>query len=117
MGYPEDARTVSRRFVCHYLDLFTTYYSLYNSVMKILYIVSTGYIVYMIRYKVRLEPVMTIVTTRFFTLSLGLPYGLFSGIDHACATELRHHRVLWTFYLPRSCAIIPQQYPAAFPRG
>ena len=36
-------------FATRYLDLFTTYYSLYNTLMKILYISSTGYIIYMIR--------------------------------------------------------------------
>ncbi|RYY81366.1 hypothetical protein EON63_15580 [archaeon] len=36
-------------FVARYLDLFTTYYSLYNSLMKILYICTTSYIIYMIR--------------------------------------------------------------------
>jgi ER lumen protein retaining receptor len=35
-------------FVARYLDLFTTYYSLYNTVMKILYISTTSYIIYMI---------------------------------------------------------------------
>jgi len=38
-------------FVTRYLDLFTTFYSLYNSFMKILYIVVTASIVYMIRYQ------------------------------------------------------------------
>lgn len=37
-------------FVCRYLDLFTTYYSLYNSLMKVLYISATSYIIYMVRY-------------------------------------------------------------------
>ena len=37
-------------FVCRYLDLFTTYYSLYNSLMKIAYISATSYIIYMVRY-------------------------------------------------------------------
>ena len=36
-------------FLTRYTDLFTTYYSLYNSVMKILYIASTASIVYAIR--------------------------------------------------------------------
>lgn len=36
-------------FLTRYLDLFVTYYSLYNSVMKILYISSTAYIIYMVR--------------------------------------------------------------------
>lgn len=43
-------------FVARYLDLFTTYYSLYNTIMKILYISSTSYIIYMIRY---MEPFKT----------------------------------------------------------
>lgn len=36
-------------FVFRYLDLFTTYYSLYNSIMKILYIAFTSYIIYMVK--------------------------------------------------------------------
>ena len=32
-------------FLTRYLDLFTTYYSLYNSVMKVAYIATTAYIV------------------------------------------------------------------------
>lgn len=35
-------------FCARYLDLFTTYYSLYNSSMKILYIASTSYIIYLV---------------------------------------------------------------------
>jgi len=41
-------------FVTRYLDLFTTFYSLYNSVMKILYILSTASIIYTIKYQ---EPI------------------------------------------------------------
>ena len=36
-------------FVSRYLDLFTTYYSLYNSLMKIMYISATAYIIYMVK--------------------------------------------------------------------
>ncbi len=36
-------------FVTRYLDLFTTFYSYYNTMMKILYIGTTSYIIYMIR--------------------------------------------------------------------
>ena len=35
-------------FVSRYLDLFTTFYSLYNTVMKLLYISSTAYILYLV---------------------------------------------------------------------
>ena len=36
-------------FVTRYLDLFTTFYSFYNSIMKILYISATAFIIYMVR--------------------------------------------------------------------
>ena len=37
-------------FVTRYLDLFTTFYSMYNTMMKILYISATSYIIYMVYY-------------------------------------------------------------------
>ena len=43
-------------FVSRYLDLFTTFYSFYNTIMKILYISATSYIIYMVR---RTEPFKT----------------------------------------------------------
>lgn len=36
-------------FVARYLDLFTTFYSWYNTIMKILYIGSTALIIYMVK--------------------------------------------------------------------
>ena len=36
-------------FIARYLDLFTNFYSYYNTIMKIIYIVTSGSIVYMIR--------------------------------------------------------------------
>lgn len=36
-------------FIARYLDLFTSFYSLYNTCMKILYIGSTGYILYLVK--------------------------------------------------------------------
>ena len=53
-------------FVTRYLDLFTTYYSLYNSLMKILYISATSYIVYMVKYT---EP--WVYLKRLFLLVVG----------------------------------------------
>lgn len=43
-------------FITRYLDLFTTFYSLYNTIMKILYISITAYIIFMVR---RTEPFKT----------------------------------------------------------
>jgi ER lumen protein retaining receptor len=41
-------------FVTRYLDLFTTFYSVYNSCMKVLYIFTTSLVIYTIKYK---EPI------------------------------------------------------------
>ena len=38
-------------FVCRYLDLFTEFISVYNTVMKITFIAVTGYLVYLMRMK------------------------------------------------------------------
>ena len=38
-------------FLCRYLDLMTTFVSLYNTVMKITFISVTAYLVYLMRYK------------------------------------------------------------------
>lgn len=43
-------------FITRYLDLVTTYYSLYNTLMKILYISTTSYIIFMVR---KTEPFKT----------------------------------------------------------
>lgn len=38
-------------FLARYLDLFTNFHSLYNSVMKVVYILASGYVVYLLRYR------------------------------------------------------------------
>jgi len=38
-------------FCCRYLDLLYEFVSLYNSVMKIFYILSTGYLIYLMQFK------------------------------------------------------------------
>ena len=40
-------------FLTRYIDLFTTYISLYNSCMKVFYLASTGTLIYLIRTKYR----------------------------------------------------------------
>ena len=40
-------------FLTRYIDLFTTYVSLYNSSMKLFYLLSTGTLIYLIRTKYR----------------------------------------------------------------
>ena len=36
-------------FIARYLDLFTSFYSIYNTIMKISYIAATSYIIYLVR--------------------------------------------------------------------
>ena len=40
-------------FVLRYLDLFTNFFSLYNTVMKVVYITASAGILYLMRYPVR----------------------------------------------------------------
>uniref|UniRef100_A0A7S4HZU3 ER lumen protein-retaining receptor n=1 Tax=Odontella aurita TaxID=265563 RepID=A0A7S4HZU3_9STRA len=100
-------------FVTRYLDLFTTFYSLYNSGMKILYIVTTGTIIYMIRFK---EPICstydkaqdTFLHWRYAVA----PCAVIATITHLIGSGFRRFELLellWTFsiYL-ESIAILPQ---------
>ena len=97
-------------FVCRYLDLFTTYYSLYNSVMKILYIVSTGYIVYMIRCKDTFRTSYDHSHDSFLHIKFGVvPMACLAVLTMLVRQSFDIIEVLWTFsiYL-EAIAIIPQ---------
>lgn len=99
-------------FVTRYLDLFTTFYSLYNSCMKVLYIVTTASIIYTIRYQ---EPICstydkaqdTFLHWRFAVL----PCLVVATITHLIGGKFSVNPIelLWTFsiYL-ESIAILPQ---------
>lgn len=100
-------------FVTRYLDLFTHFYSIYNSVMKVLYIISTSSIVYMIRYQ---EPICSsydINQDSFLHWKFAVaPTALVSIITYLIQTGFKHLSVielLWTFsiYL-EAIAILPQ---------
>ena len=100
-------------FVTRYLDLFTTFYSLYNSCMKVLYIATTASIIYMIRFS---EPICstydkaqdTFLHWKFAVAPCAgiafITHLIGSGISKFDLLEL-----LWTFsiYL-ESIAILPQ---------
>lgn len=99
-------------FVTRYLDLFTTFYSLYNSVMKILYIGTTASIIYMIKYQ---EPICssydksqdTFLHWKFAVA----PCAVISLITTLLGNGFKFSvlELLWTFsiYL-ESIAILPQ---------
>lgn len=99
-------------FVTRYLDLFTTYYSLYNSCMKILYIFTTGAIIYMIRFQ---EPIRSTYDKAQDTF-LHWKFAVLPCFIVAVFTQLLGHKhgfsimeLLWTFsiYL-EAIAILPQ---------
>lgn len=99
-------------FVTRYLDLFTRFYSLYNSCMKILYIASTSSIIYMIRFQ---EPICSTYEKgqdSFLHWKFAvLPCFIVAAITHLVGSnfQLDVLDLLWTFsiYL-ESIAILPQ---------
>lgn len=97
-------------FVTRYLDLFTTFYGLYNSLMKVLYISVTAYIIYMVRRTEPFKKEYDADTRDSFKhwhyavapcVALAIITNLFQGFNFV--------EMLWTFsiYL-EAIAIIPQ---------
>lgn len=97
-------------FVTRYLDLFTTYYSLYNSVMKVLYISATGYIVWMIRYKEPYRSKYDNSQDSFLHLRFGVaPCAVLAVVTMAIQQSLDVLELLWTFSIfLEAVAIVPQ---------
>ena len=100
-------------FITRYLDLFTSFYSIYNSVMKVLYIVATGSIVYTIRFQ---EPIKSTYDkgqdTFLHWKYAAAPCGVLSVVTHLIGSGFSDFSIidlLWTFsiYL-ESIAILPQ---------
>jgi ER lumen protein retaining receptor len=102
-------------FMTRYLDLFTTFYSMYNSLMKIVYIVATIYIVILIRYT---EPYKTVYNPSQDSFPhwkcAVLPCTMLSFIIHAYGSgrNIDAFSLLewaWTFSIMlESVAILPQ---------
>jgi ER lumen protein retaining receptor len=98
-------------FVTRYLDLFTTYYSLYNSCMKILYIFTTASIIYMIRYQEPIKSTYDKAQDTFLHWKFAvLPCVIIALITHLFGKHrFNMMELLWIFsiYL-ESIAILPQ---------
>jgi ER lumen protein retaining receptor len=99
-------------FVTRYLDLFTTFYSVYNSVMKILYICSTAMIIFTVRATQPFKSTYDKAQDSF----LHYRFAVLPAFIVALITHLIQHKfsikpldLLWTFsiYL-ESIAILPQ---------
>eukprot|EP00614_Pseudopedinella_elastica_P012976 CAMPEP_0172612186 /NCGR_PEP_ID=MMETSP1068-20121228/31761_1 /TAXON_ID=35684 /ORGANISM="Pseudopedinella elastica, Strain CCMP716" /LENGTH=220 /DNA_ID=CAMNT_0013416333 /DNA_START=147 /DNA_END=809 /DNA_ORIENTATION=- len=97
-------------FITRYLDLFTTYYSLYNSIMKVMYIAATGYIVYMIRFKEPWRSKYDASQDSFLHLKFAVaPCAVLAVLTQVVSMSLDPVELLWTFsiYL-EALAIVPQ---------
>mmetsp|Transcript_35003 Transcript_35003/g.53681 ORF Transcript_35003/g.53681 Transcript_35003/m.53681 type:complete len:228 (+) Transcript_35003:105-788(+) len=99
-------------FVTRYLDLFTTYYGIYNSVMKILYIGSTASIIYMIRFT---EPICSTydkAQDSFLHWKFAVaPCALIAFMTHVLGHgfSIDFIELLWTFSIfLEAIAILPQ---------
>ncbi|KAG7357487.1 ER lumen protein retaining receptor [Nitzschia inconspicua] len=100
-------------FLSRYLDLFTSWFGLYNMVMKIVYICSTAAIVYTIRYK---EPIKTTYDKSQDSFLhwqfAAAPSAVLALIVHLIGSGIKGFNVLellWTFsIILESIAILPQ---------
>ena len=99
-------------FATRYLDLFTTFYSLYNSIVKIVYIVATTIILVMCK----TEPIKSVYNPQQDSFPhwkcAALPCAFLAAVTHVLGSGLAGFDVqelLWTFsiYL-ESIAILPQ---------
>jgi ER lumen protein retaining receptor len=100
-------------FVTRYLDLFTTFYSLYNSIMKIVYIGSTASIVYTIKYQEPIKSTYDKAQDSFLHWKFAVaPCAVLAFMTHMIGAGIADFNVmelLWTFsiYL-EAIAILPQ---------
>ena len=100
-------------FVTRYLDLFTTFYSIYNSVMKVLYIASTASIIYTIRFQEPIKSTYDKAQDTFLHWRFAVaPCAVVALITHMIGSGAKGFDVLellWTFsiYL-EAISILPQ---------
>ena len=100
-------------FVTRYLDLFTMYYSLYNTIMKIVYIGSTASIIYTIKYQEPIKSTYDKSQDSFLHWKFAVaPCAIIAFATHLIGSGVEYFSImelLWTFsiYL-ESIAILPQ---------
>lgn len=99
-------------FVTRYLDLFTQFYSVYNSVMKVLYISTTASIIYTIRYTEPIKSSYDKAQDTFLHWKFAVaPCAIIAFITCliGSGTSMGFVELMWTFsiYL-ESIAILPQ---------
>lgn len=100
-------------FITRYLDLFTHFYSIYNSVMKIVYILSTSMIIYAIKYQEPIKSTYDKAQDSFlhwkFAVAPCAAIGVLTYVLQHGFAKFKLIEALWTFsiYL-ESIAILPQ---------
>jgi len=100
-------------FLTRYLDLFTTFYSIYNSVMKIVYIASTASIIYTIKFQEPIKSTYDKAQDSFlhwkFAVAPCAAIAIITYLFQHGFGKMRLMELLWTFsiYL-ESVAILPQ---------
>ncbi len=99
-------------FVTRYLDLFTTFYSVYNSCMKVLYIFTTSLVIYTIKYKEPIASTYDRAQDSFLHWKFAVaPCAVVAFITHLFQESfaIKPMDLLWTFsiYL-ESITILPQ---------
>jgi len=100
-------------FVTRYLDLFTTFYSLYNSIMKLVYIAATASIIYTIKFKEPIKSTYEKGQDSFLHWQFAaIPCAILALITHLIGSGVADFNVmelLWTFsiYL-EAITIMPQ---------
>eukprot|EP00523_Entomoneis_sp_CCMP467_P011127 CAMPEP_0168724930 /NCGR_PEP_ID=MMETSP0724-20121128/3888_1 /TAXON_ID=265536 /ORGANISM="Amphiprora sp., Strain CCMP467" /LENGTH=263 /DNA_ID=CAMNT_0008771691 /DNA_START=30 /DNA_END=821 /DNA_ORIENTATION=- len=99
-------------FVTRYLDLFTTFYSLYNTLMKIIFVSTTLYTICMIRFWEPIQSVYNHNQDCFPHVGLAvLPCAVLAVCIHLARDPFYFDtmELLWTFsILLESIAILPQ---------
>lgn len=100
-------------FVTRYLDLFTTFYSPYNSFMKIFYIVSTASILIAIRCSERLRSTCDTARDTFALWRAVLPSFILATVVYVMGRHWSFDllNLLWTFSIClEPLAILPQLF-------
>mmetsp|Transcript_4837 Transcript_4837/g.6268 ORF Transcript_4837/g.6268 Transcript_4837/m.6268 type:complete len:228 (-) Transcript_4837:908-1591(-) len=100
-------------FITRYLDIFTKFYSIYNSAMKVLFLASTASIIYTIKYKEPIKTTYDKAQDSFLHWKFAvLPCAVIAVITHMIGSGMEKFdltELLWTFsiYL-ESVSILPQ---------
>eukprot|EP00397_Hematodinium_sp_SG-2012_P020022 GEMP01020604.1.p1 GENE.GEMP01020604.1~~GEMP01020604.1.p1 ORF type:complete len:218 (+),score=15.74 GEMP01020604.1:226-879(+) len=94
-------------FMSRYMDLLWSFVSVYNTVMKLFFIVSTAYLVYVMRFKPPINQTYDRNADSFSYTKFFLVPALLLGV--ICADEYSISEIMWTSSIfLESVAIVPQ---------